>query len=176
MLTPYRMWSFPEWWQGNGSLPLLTRPNSTLMVLSPRGQKCRCRGDSSWPWWGHHFPSLSLPMVVPFTHQASWQYGRLGLDRPVDYAAYHFLVWQLTRGQMVDSKVHDRSQYAMVLQEVKWLMGERESVFTHICREQNNASHLLTNFGRMKITQWFRSNPGQIISLACVGMNCYALE
>ena len=50
--------------------------------------------------------------------------------------------------QLVNARVHDQSQYAMVISGVKRLAGVRECRFSHISREQNNVSHVLANFGR----------------------------
>ena len=50
--------------------------------------------------------------------------------------------------QMIKAKGPDRSQHAMVVSEVKSLMGTRECCVTHISREQNNVSHVIVNFGR----------------------------
>lgn len=74
--------------------------------------------------------------------------------------------------QMVNSKEQDPSQYAMVVQEVKRLKGERECVITHISREQNNVSHSLANFGRTedRTVVWIQSGPDNIPSM-CVGKN-----
>lgn len=50
--------------------------------------------------------------------------------------------------EMITSLDQNRSIYAMVIHEVKSLLGERECVVTHIPREQNNVSHMLAYSGR----------------------------
>ena len=50
--------------------------------------------------------------------------------------------------QLINASSQDRSQYAIVVSEVKRFMSERECRFVHVPREQNNASHVLANFGR----------------------------
>ena len=47
--------------------------------------------------------------------------------------------------EMIISTEHNRSIYAMVISEIKFLLGQRECVVTHIPREQNNVSHVLAN-------------------------------
>lgn len=49
--------------------------------------------------------------------------------------------------EMITSRGQNISLYAIVIHEVKRLLGERECVVTHIPREQNNVSHVLANFG-----------------------------
>ena len=69
--------------------------------------------------------------------------------------------------ELINARSKDRSQYAMVISEVKRLMGERECRVTHISREQNNISHVLANFGRSedRTVVWLRSGPLNIPSL-----------
>ena len=69
--------------------------------------------------------------------------------------------------QMIKAKGPDRSQHAMVVSEVKSLMGTRECCVTHISREQNNVSHVLANFGRTenRTVVWLRSGPANVPSL-----------
>ncbi|KAE8793437.1 hypothetical protein D1007_31920 [Hordeum vulgare] len=50
--------------------------------------------------------------------------------------------------QRIKASNRNRSQYAMVVAEVKRLMGEWECKETHIPCEKNNISHVLANFGR----------------------------
>ena len=69
--------------------------------------------------------------------------------------------------QLINASGQDRSQYAMVVSEVKHLMSERECHVIHISREQNNVSHTLANFGRTedRTVVWLRSGPDNIPSL-----------
>lgn len=69
--------------------------------------------------------------------------------------------------QMIKAKGPDRSQHAMVVSEVKSLMGTRECCVTHISREQNNVSHVLANFGRTenRTVVWLCSGPANVPSL-----------
>lgn len=76
--------------------------------------------------------------------------------------------------QLVNSMSQDRSQYAMVIQEVNRLMGVRECVVTHICQEQNNVSHVLANFGRTEDRTIVLIQSIQLMSLACIGKNSFA--
>ncbi|KAI5015954.1 hypothetical protein ZWY2020_005581 [Hordeum vulgare] len=69
--------------------------------------------------------------------------------------------------QMIKATSGDRSQYAMVVNEVKRLMGERECRVTHIARAGNNINHVLANFGRSKdrTMVWIRSGPLNVPNL-----------
>ncbi|KAI4984055.1 hypothetical protein ZWY2020_040908 [Hordeum vulgare] len=63
--------------------------------------------------------------------------------------------------QMINNTSGNRSQYAMVVAEVKRLMGERECRVAHISRLQNHISHLIANFGRLedRTMVWIQSGP-----------------
>lgn len=69
--------------------------------------------------------------------------------------------------EMIWSQDQDRSQYSMVVTEIKRLLNERECSITHISREQNNVSHVLAKFGRTedRTVVWIASGPSNILRL-----------
>ena len=63
--------------------------------------------------------------------------------------------------------MEDRSQNAMIIKEVKELLGERECSITHVSRHQNAVGHRLASFGRVeaRTTVWLRSGPANVPQL-----------
>lgn len=69
--------------------------------------------------------------------------------------------------QLINASGQDRSQYVMVLMEVKRLLGDRKCRITHISRNQNKISHVLANFESTedRTVVWLHSGPDNIPSL-----------
>ncbi|KAM3197259.1 hypothetical protein ACQJBY_072748 [Aegilops geniculata] len=68
---------------------------------------------------------------------------------------------------LIKSERQDRSPHAMIVQEVKRLLGERDSSIAHISRNQNSVSHRLATFGRVeaRTAVWLRSGPTDVPQL-----------
>ena len=69
----------------------------------------------------------------------------------------------------IRAREDDRSQHAMMINEVKLLLGERDGSIAHISRHQNSVSHRLALFGRIeaRTAVWLKSGPSNVPEL-CV--------
>ncbi|VAH45553.1 unnamed protein product [Triticum turgidum subsp. durum] len=61
----------------------------------------------------------------------------------------------------------DRSMYAPIVQEIKYLMGLRQSCIVHISRTPNKASHCLAVFARDqgRTMTWLRAGPVSMLEI-----------
>lgn len=61
----------------------------------------------------------------------------------------------------------DRSRHAMLVNEVRSILGERDSSIAHISRHQNAVSHRLASFGRLeaRTAVWLKSGPANVPQL-----------
>ncbi|KAM3244705.1 hypothetical protein ACQJBY_056177 [Aegilops geniculata] len=61
----------------------------------------------------------------------------------------------------------DRSAYAPIVQEIKYLMGLRQSCIVHISRSQNKASHCLAVFARdeSRTLTWLGAGPASLMEV-----------
>ena len=63
--------------------------------------------------------------------------------------------------------VEDRSLHAMMINEVKSLLGDRDGSIAHISRCHNTVSHRLATFGRVeaRAAVWLKSGPANVPQL-----------
>jgi ribonuclease HI len=66
----------------------------------------------------------------------------------------------------------DRSAYAFLVKEIRYLLSLRQSCITHVSRSQNKASDSLAAFGRAqgRTMTWIGSAPPDVLEL--VAMDC----
>ncbi|VAH97634.1 unnamed protein product [Triticum turgidum subsp. durum] len=67
----------------------------------------------------------------------------------------------------IQSQSMDRSMNAMLVNEVRKLLGERDSSISHISRNQNVVSHRLATFGLVeaRMALWISSGPANVPQL-----------
>ena len=68
---------------------------------------------------------------------------------------------------VIQTRTNDRSQHAMMINEVKSLLGGRDCSIAHISRCQNTVSHRLATFGRVeaRTAVWLKSGPAIVPQL-----------
>ncbi|KAI5011853.1 hypothetical protein ZWY2020_023987 [Hordeum vulgare] len=77
---------------------------------------------------------------------------------------------------MIPSDVPDRSVYASLVGEIKYLLRLRQTCITRIPRSQNRASDQLASFGRLegRTMTWVSSGPEDVLKLVlddCMDLN-----
>ncbi|XBI99227.1 hypothetical protein VPH35_019342 [Triticum aestivum] len=68
---------------------------------------------------------------------------------------------------MIQGEGVDRSVYASIVNEIKYLRTLRETCITHVSRSQNKASDCLAKFARVsqRTVTWLRSGPPSVLDL-----------
>lgn len=79
----------------------------------------------------------------------------------------------LTAVSMIQEEEVDRSVYASLVKEIKFLRGLRETCVTHVSRSQNNASDCLASFARVerRTMTWLGSGPPRVLDVVQADCN-----
>ena len=67
----------------------------------------------------------------------------------------------------IQAQSMNRSEHVMLVNEVRKLLGERDSSISHISRNQNVVNHRLTTFGLVeaRTALWISSGPANVPQL-----------
>ena len=73
---------------------------------------------------------------------------------------------------MIACEVVDRSLYASIIKEIKYLFSLRQSRIIHIARAQNKASDALASFARLqgRTMTWLGAGPDEVMEI--VSLDC----
>ena len=68
---------------------------------------------------------------------------------------------------MIQKREEDRSVYASLVKEIKYLLSLRETCITHVIRSQNKVSDCLATFARLegRTMTWIGSGPPKVLEL-----------
>lgn len=80
--------------------------------------------------------------------------------------------------ELIQARNLDRSIYASIVKEIKYLMSLRDWCITHVSRNQNKDRDNLANFARMegRAMTWLGSGPPVVVELALADCNLTILE
>ena len=69
---------------------------------------------------------------------------------------------------MISCDVVDRSIYAFIVKEIKYLLSLRQTCISHIVRSQNKASDILAVFARSqgRTMTWLGAGPVEVVEIA----------
>ena len=75
--------------------------------------------------------------------------------------------------KLIQEKDKDRSIYASLVKEIRYLLSLRESCITHVNRTQNQVSDSLANFARTegRTMTWIGSSPPSVLELVTAHCN-----
>ena len=80
--------------------------------------------------------------------------------------------------KLIQGQETDRSIYASLVKEIRYLLSLRECCITHVNRSQNQVSDSLANFARTegRTMTWIGSGPFTVVELASADCNLLVVE